>query len=106
MSITSLKNIPESLSSYHEVNRFISENDQVAYFKELWGDNYYKNIEDLWERQIKLYRIEGVPDCEWNEAILVMTYDYYLGPYVGLPERIKLHFYQWLLAFIKAKTEV
>lgn len=104
MSIILVKKIPDKISSYHEIDRFISVNDQVPYFKELWGEEYYKKIEDLWERQIQRYKIEEKPDCQWNEAILVMTYDYYLGPYVGLPERIKLQFYQWLLDSIKAKA--
>lgn len=103
MSVLLIDEIPNLVISYHEIKNFISKYDQVSYFKELWGDSYYKNIEIVWEKQLLLYKSGQKPDCQWREAILVIIFDYYLGPYVGLPEKIKIQFYQWLLDDIRSK---
>ncbi len=87
-------------NSYHDVKKLISNYDQVAYFKDLWGDNYYKNIEDSWENHISKFKNDEDITVNWRELVLVITFDYYLGPYVGLPEKVKLKFYNWIITEI------
>lgn len=87
--------------SIHEVKYLISGHALVSYFQKLWGDDYFHNVEPSWSKHIESFKHNIMVDTDWKELILVITFDYYLGPCVGLPEKVKLDFYNWLIAEIK-----
>lgn len=100
-----INDIPDLRESFHEVSAFINRFDQVPYFQALWSDSYYGNIEAHWEHHIQSFK-DGAPPSEgWRVLVLIITFDYYLGPYVGLPGSVKKKFYQWLLDEIKDQVK-
>ena len=102
----SLDDIQNAEKSLTETASFLSRFDPIPYFIDLWGEeDYREKSENLWEEAIQKFKEEKLLDNSWQELILIINFDFVLGPFIGLPEGIKLKFYPWVFEQIKDRVE-
>jgi len=105
MSIPTVEDLPLLENSFHDAKSLIENYNQSKYFQTQWGNNYFEQASSLWEEHIKLFNNKKDSNCTVRELLLVMGFDYYAGPHLGLPEKIKIKFYHWLISTIKERLE-
>ncbi len=71
--------------------------DPTAYFQDRWGEEYRKNVQNLWHRCVQSYKAGVAAKGAADELLLCLTYDVILGPYLGVPDPHKLLFLRWLI---------
>lgn len=96
----SLCDIPKIEGNYHKVDPFITQFNQQEYARNKWGDEYRAQVQTLWEQAINCYKEDQEFIRNWQEYILIITFDYYIGPYIGLPEKEKIQFYSWIFKYL------
>lgn len=86
---------PRSDASLSEIIRFVDSLDPVPKFRKLWGDDYAKTVEILWQRCTRTFSDAGLIDLSPDELILCLKYDCAMAPYLSRPESESLRFYRW-----------
>lgn len=93
--------LPSSDAGLHEIIAFLDSQNPAAKFQKLWGQDYSKNVEILWQRCTQAFR-EGDPITMGpDELLLCLKYDSAIAPYISRPESQSLLFYHHLLEEIR-----
>jgi hypothetical protein len=101
LKLPSLESLPTEAASLAEIGKFISTFDPTEYFRERWQEDYVSNISSLHRRCIESYRAGLAATEPADELLMCVTYDFILGPYLGVPEPHKLPFLLWLVNGIR-----
>jgi len=99
----SFEDIPSELESYHSIKRFIDKFDQLESISLSLGDNYRTHLNNNWKNAIDKFKSNQEIAYPWQELIMILSYDYYLGPYIGLPESEKIKFYTKILDHLRVE---
>ncbi len=95
-----LEDIPSEID-LSTVKEFIRQFDPTASYRQRWGANYLDNMQTLWNSQIERFQSSLPADVACEDLLMVMTFDYYLGPSLGVPSDRKVDFFAWLCAGMK-----
>lgn len=95
--------LPRSDASLSEIIRFVDSQDPMPKFRKIWGDDYARNVEILWQRCIQTFGDEGPIDLGPSELLLCLKYDCAMAPYLSRPESESLRFYRWLTGQIEKR---
>ena len=95
--------LPRSDASLSEIVRFVDSQDPAAKFRKMWGDDYARNVEILWQRCMRNFSDEGPIDLDPHELFLCLKYDRAIAPYLSRPEHQSLRFYRWLMGQIRKR---
>ena len=93
----SLEDIPIKLESYHSIKNFIDKFDQLESISLAIGDDYRAYLNNIRLKAIDKYMSNEEIVYPWQELIMILSLDYYFGPYIGLPESEKVNFYTKIL---------
>jgi hypothetical protein len=99
----SLEALPAEDAPFREIGRFATAFDPTLYFNNKWGKKYAENARSLWDRAVQKFLKAEEPEGAIEELLMVMAYEWTLGPYLGLPEDRKEKFLRHLLAAIRRK---
>lgn len=93
--------VPKDDASLTEIMTFLDSRDFAANFRKLWGDDYAKNAEMLWQRCTHAFKEGDRISMSSDELLLCLKYDSAIAPYLPRSEPERLLFYRRLLAEIR-----
>lgn len=93
--------LPKPDAGLPEIFVFLDSQNSAAKFQKLWGQDYSKNTEILWQRCTKAFSEGSSITMGSDELLLCLKYDSAIAPYLSRPESQSLLFYHYLLEEIR-----
>lgn len=95
--------LPVSNAGLAEILTFLDAHDFAAKFRKLWGDDYAKNAQTLWQHCTQAIDEGGRIDLGPDELLLCLKYESAIAPYLPRPESQRTDFYRRVLAAVREK---
>ena len=100
-----LSTLPETNATLEQIIRFARSVDPTEHFNARWGEEYRTNVQALWHRCVQSYKAGAAAEGDPDELLMCLSYDVFLGPYLGVPDPHKLLFLRWLIDGVRRQLQ-